>query len=273
MRSAVLLLALVCLPFASPADVSCSAGATKTSGCSMCVNADANSDCSYCQQNFFKLDAKNCKECPDGTYRPTPSAATGIETADVCLKCPPQLNCKHCGDDSIYECDSCPTGMFRESRGTLFGGKYDSARGCSKDCQMFAKQRLSFLPKDETPANTNCVTCSYKCKKCDFAPATMKNCDNDICAPGANKQLTNCTECEEGYYLLANKNVLVPGDCRECGANCKKCKDATECTECMSGWSKNGSEKDGCTKETPVASESHVLKFLTASLVALIVAF
>lgn len=270
MSSALLLLALVCLPFVSAADVACSPGATKDSGCSMCVNADATSDCSYCKQDFYKFDAKNCKECPDGTYKRNPGAATGTETVDACLKCPPQLNCKHCADDSVWQCDSCPTGMFREAGGILFD-KFP-ATGCSKDCQMFTKYRLSFLPKEETPASTNCVLCSYKCAKCDFAP-TMKNCDSDICAPGANKQLTNCTECEPGYYVLANKNPLVPGDCRECGANCKTCKDRTECTECFPGWSKNGTEKDGCTKATPASSESFVLKVLTASFVALIVAF
>jgi hypothetical protein len=87
---------------------------------------------------------------------------------------------------------------------------------------------------------------------------------------GSEKQLTTCTECNNGYYLLANAadTTIIP-TCPACGANCKKCKDSTECTECWAGWALDGTDKANCLKQ--VAISANILKVALFSILALLI--
>lgn len=269
MKTGILLLVLLCLPALSLA-VTCSAGATLTSGCRDCNDAAADSDCNWCDHGFYKTAAKACTACPAGTGRSRSSTTTQIETAAVCsFDWAPQLKCASASGQ--YVCATCAAGAYRES-GRQFD--YVSVTGCSTDCKSFVGSGAStpLVPQTESPAavNPSCVSCSStsSCFKCVFAETTMKQ--NSFDTPGTNKQLTKCTECQYGYYLVPNTAdpTIVP-TCSQCGANCKKCKDNTECTECWAGWALDGVKKGSCQKQ--VAASTSIFQVTMISILALFI--
>ena len=165
--------------------------------------------------------------------------------------------------------------MYREQGGQLFG--LFGTNGCSSDCNSFnaVTDGTKLIPQAETPAPAvlQCVSCGTSgCTKCVFAEATMKA--NAQQTPGTNKQLTKCTECISGYYVLPNAadSNIVPS-CARCGANCKKCKDNTQCDECFPGWALEGTNKRSCTKKVPISSAGGIIPAAMLSLLALVISW
>lgn len=147
-----------------------------------------------------------------------------------------------------------------------------SATGCSTDCKSFDNRGVQqLLPQTETPARTSCVRCSSRsnCVKCKFAAATQKSSAGST--PGSDKQLIECTECGNGYYLKNNADTTITPTCEACGANCKTCKDATECTTCYPGWALDGTDKVNCLKA--VAISGNIIKAALISILALFIAW
>lgn len=247
----------------------CSDGPTKASGCFECSDSNPESECLYCNHHFYKTSTNFCTECPDGTGRTTPNVTTEIEPASVCLRCNPQLGCKHCNSNPSF-CQVCPTNQFKET--TEMSGV--SMIGCSSDCKTWNKDGRYFAPRPAVYPTLDCLTCREGCSKCEMAP-TLKQCSqaSPSCQVGANEQLTKCLECKDAYFLEPNKEdpVNIVPTCMSCGPNCKKCKDRSECLECLAGWVKNGDEKDGCTKVAPVAATAFFIHLgLVSSLLSLL---
>lgn len=271
MRSGILLLVLLGLPAISLA-ASCNPAITN---CGDCSDTTATADCNYCNSGYFKETAKTCKACPDGTGRTSTSAAVaGTETAAaVCtIKSAPQLKCVIAS--GRYACSTCATGSFTESA-VLHGGEA-SGTGCSTDCKSFENNGVqSLVPQTETPALTSCVRCNSgnngrsNCLKCKFAAATQKSSSGGT--PGSNKQLTECTECANGYYLKNNADTTITPTCETCGANCKTCKDDTACQTCYPGWALDGTDKVNCLKS--VAVSGNIIKAALISILALFIAW
>lgn len=274
MRTGTLLLVLLCLPALFLAQQSCSAGTTKDSGCSICATTAADSDCNYCKDGYWKSGAKACTACATGTGRNAASATTDIETAAICtIKSAPQLKCGIASDR--YTCSTCATGSYVES-GMQFGGEV-YVNGCTTDCKSLGGE-TQLIPNTDTTAQTSCTSCSSStgnCVKCAYS-ATLKRCAgvNQFCQAGASKQLTTCSQCANGYYLLPNKDeptAVIPS-CASCGANCKTCKDNTECSSCWPGWAFDGTDKANCLKSVPVSS-SNILAAGIISILALFIAW
>lgn len=266
MNTRVLLLVLLCLP-ALTLGAQCVDGATKTSGCSDCLDGTATSDCNFCNAGYWKSGPKACTACSAGTGRAAPPATVAVETSAVCtIKSAPQLKCNIANDR--YSCTNCPSGSYSES-GIQFGQVL--VNGCSTDCKSLSGP-LQFVPNTATPAITSCVSCTdvtSNCVKCAYAP-TIKACAGAAaeCAAGFNKQLTSCSQCDAGYYLVPNKDeptAVVP-TCGACGANCMACKDSTQCTSCWPGWALDGTDKANCLKSVPVSASS----LIQAALISMI---
>lgn len=252
MKSAVLLLVLLSLPALSITAI-CDASIV---GCSSCATTAAGSDCNFCKDGYYKSSTTACTACPQGTGRFASTTTTDIETTAVCnFDWAPQLNCLTAG--GTYSCSTCPTGTYREAGGLLFDTF--SANGCSADCKSFAGARTTvrILPKTVDPPATSCASCRDGCTKCEFADATMRSSAGS--QAGSEPQLTKCTECINGYYVLLNAAdpTIVP-TCAPCGANCKKCKDNTQCDECFAGWALDGTNKRSCLKKVAISAASIV---------------
>lgn len=59
----------------------------------------------------------------------------------------------------------------------------------------------------------------------------LRNCTGN-CSPN---NITNCTGCAPGYYILPSVN------CKPCPTGCTECTSATSCTSCASGYTPSNS--------------------------------
>lgn len=259
------LLLVLCLPAVSLA-MTCSAGATRDSGCLDCVDNTATSDCNWCKSGYYKTGPKACTICPDGMGRRAPSSAvSGTETSAVCFKCAPQLKCKNCGSDP-FSCSECATGSLLEG-GYMFDKMY--IQGCSTDCKSFSTNSLVPLTRPNPATSPEyCTGCPSNCVKCEFT-STLKGYVGEPAPYSKENKL--CTQCDAGHYIQPNNDPTVVPSCSTCGANCKKCKDRTECNECFPGWAFDGSAKDACTKA--VAASARLLQGALVSILALFLAW
>jgi hypothetical protein len=236
------ILLVLCLLVATTYAVDCTAGSTKDSWCSDCVDSTATSDCNFCIDGYYKISAKACKKCPTGTGRSKPDGPVLIETEAVCLKCAPQLKCESCSENP-HECTSCAAGNYLEP--TVVGEVF--VTGCSTNCSAFGTN--NFLPS--VPEIPFCKSCNWNCLKCELAT----NMKEDASSLAVSAKIPKCVQARDGYYLVPNtKDPTIVPSIKTCGANCKKCTDRSNCSECMSGWTKGANEKGDCTTATKVVS-------------------
>jgi hypothetical protein len=236
MKFVVIVLALLFIT-ADVKSLTCSSGATLTSGCKDCESSAGDSNCNYCGDNMYKFDAKTCKKCPSGSGRTAPTATVAVEAETVCVKCDTKLNCESC--KTAISCTTCATGKYIEVIPQA-DSKLNVNNGCSADCKTWSTANL--VPK--TPTETSCVACDAKCAKCEFP------------ASSTNPYETKCLQAEDGWFISPNASPSV----QRCGNNCKKCTDKTTCTECMTGFATTASDKGNCTSSSTSTSYSQVLQ-------------
>ena len=245
-------LLLLCLLAAPALTASCS---SPIAGCADC-DTSSPQKCNYCSENYWKSADSTCTACPAGTGRGTPYITVAVETAAVCLKCNPALNCNMCSDTPNV-CDDCPAGNFKEY--FLVSGM--NTAGCSTNCSAFSPAGTNLLPQD---AATNppkvgegfCKTCGItsQCLKCQWS-ATLKQ---FLSSPAAGAY--ECLQCNPTYYLAphpAGATTYAPL-CLSCGINCASCKDRKTCNTCVSGF---GGNKDGDCLDKVASSASLIQAF------------
>jgi hypothetical protein len=236
MKFVVIALALL-LVTADVKSLTCNDGPTKQSGCYDCETNAGDSNCNYCNDNFYKFDAKTCKKCSSGSGRAIPTATVGIETDAVCVKCDTKISCETCSISA--SCTSCASGKYLETIPQT-DSKLNVNQGCSSDCKTWST--TSLVPRD--PTGVSCARCQEKCAKCEFL------------AGSAYAYETKCLLAMDGWYLSPNSEDGVS----RCGNNCKKCTDKTTCNECMPGFATTASDKGNCTASSSSSNYSQLIR-------------
>lgn len=224
-----------------------------------CLQCNSAEDCTLCNSTYYSLNGvcvgcneschichdstNNCDVCKDGYYFNAfhRCVKCTIEHCDKCnsthcLDCAPEYyplddgscspcapECYECYGPTADDCYQCDPGYYLDNRYRVCIKCHESCDYCTgpTDLQCINCSSGYFLSIGEI--NTQCVKCERNCIKCT--------------------NVTNCLECEDGYYRNTEPHELPDGimssaDCERCkDRGCKKCLLGVEkCTECFDGF-------------------------------------
>ncbi|XP_076468722.1 uncharacterized protein LOC143299422 [Babylonia areolata] len=217
----------------------------QTGQCSPCNTGYTGSQCSECQDKYYKTTSNTCVQCNVYCRSQSCDKATGRcddcvdgRYGDMCDKTCSTANCRQCDRDTGTGCTECTLNSnlelpdCTECQDKYYKTTSNTCIPCSVNC-------VSQNCDKETGRCDDCVDGRYgdMCDK-NCSTANCRRCDRDTgtvcteCTLNSNLEPPDCTECQDGYYKTTS-NTCIP-----CSINCvsQYCdKETGRCDDCVDG--------------------------------------
>ncbi|XP_062399560.1 proprotein convertase subtilisin/kexin type 5-like isoform X2 [Sardina pilchardus] len=224
-------------------------GVNSTRVCEMCdhhCRICDESQCHWCQDDYF-LSGHTCvKECAEGYY--------GDEEQRECEAC--HHDCRSCKGPAYDDCDSCEDGMGLKNGQCVH---INVTVTCRPDQFLSGK-------KECLPCSSDCATCSgpeaNQCDTCDsgrflsrhqqcvrrcpagsFGNETSRRCEECVSGCGQCEDAQSCQRCQSSpVQLYLSHGRCVPecqsgypegGVCVACEPHCEECEGPQMCVSCV----------------------------------------
>ncbi|KAL4476576.1 hypothetical protein ABPG74_010309 [Tetrahymena malaccensis] len=191
--------------------------------CDVSYYQQNSSTCQLCSalfQGCFKCTQQSCQSCSDknqfliqdqnkcsATCNIDKYYPTVIDNQNLCLKCT-NTTCLKCDSNSPQTCTACPSNLLLQAGNCVVTCSEGFVKSLTNECQKCS---------DVFP-NSNCAKCTAtQCTGCQDGQYLLS--EKQTCYP----------QCPEGYYQNSKSSLLV---CSQCPEKCLKC-DSSTCFQCQ----------------------------------------
>jgi hypothetical protein len=248
--------------------IGCKLGFYLEQGCKKCPESckdcylDQNNtlECSSCIAGNYLKEYKcdpcpdSCKECNDTIPDCTLCIRGYYLSGSTCIKCPQGCNECYKSDSNLIECTECGVNYYLDQ---------SVCQSCQAFCDTCEINILSILectlctPNYYVYEEVSGFTCLSKCPNeyyaSDTSPPKCEKCDSR-CLTCTN--LTFCTSCKTGFFLLSNTCIdscgigyypnVLSSNCDPCSSNCNNCDKIGDVLKCLSCDNYTYLENDAC---------------------------
>ncbi|KAH0576203.1 Cysteine-rich protein [Spironucleus salmonicida] len=222
----------------------CTANQMKPCVCTAAVNcttcASDKTKCATCNGNYNQDAATPCSTCNPGFFESTTVPKTCTACPATCLTCTSATECQTCANVNVLVGSTCAPCQIAQMKPCVCTDAVNCAT-CATDNTKCATCNGNYNQDADTPCST-CKPTFFEdttagTKTCKACSANCITCSSD----------TNCTVCDSGFVVEANK-------CEKCAdLNCTTCQTGKNvCTACTTGFTLTDSK---CVKNCSEDSE------------------